>query len=519
MPQRDESDRRAASQVDLSLALDSLQRRSCAYGSLPHHYKPQYSFESPSSTTSASTTRSNSTADEEEDGKRRLHWNKVDDAGVKADLMRLWFTEFSDIQRNAFLREMIELCGPPQIHTLSLLVEDQLHRDCPHNCKDFLAWLPQHVCHAILSHLDPVSLARASQVSHLWRELATNEFLWKKLCLAHSWTLKKPESSTWKDFFAMRWRVRKNWLSARCHIRTFVGHTHAVTCVQMDDTRIVSGSHDQTIKVWDVRTNSKWSVMTLVGHSGTVRCLQLLGGESTPKLVSGSSDGTIKVWDLAMKPEWSSIACRTTMVGHLETVRCLQADEERVISGSYDRTLKIWCIKTGRCLRTLTGHTGKVLTVFYDAADNTLISGSDDCHIKVWRMESGHCVNTLEGHTEAVTSLTLAAGDGSERRIISGSLDRTIKVWSLLSGDCLSTLDWMNSEGHTGVIRCLQADSWRIVSAADDKTIKMWSLESGKRLVTFRKHEDGVTCVHFNDFTMVSGSYDKTVKLWDFRVC
>jgi F-box/WD-40 domain protein 7 len=65
----------------------------------------------------------------------------------------------------------------------------------------------------------------------------------------------------------------------------------------------------------------------------------------------------------------------------------------------------------------------------------------------------------------------------------------------------------------------LQADAWRIISAADDKTLKMWSLDSGRRLVTFRKHDDGVTCVQFNDFMMVSGSYDKTVKLWDFRVC
>jgi WD40 repeat protein len=61
----------------------------------------------------------------------------------------------------------------------------------------------------------------------------------------------------------------------------------------------------------------------------------------------------------------------------------LQADEEKVISGSYDSTLKVWCVKTGRCLRTLTGHQGRVLTIFFDKFDGTLISGSDDCTIKV----------------------------------------------------------------------------------------------------------------------------------------
>ena len=60
--------------------------------------------------------------------------------------------------------------------------------------------------------------------------------------------------------------------------------------------------------------------MTLVGHSGTVRCLHLLGN----RLVSGSTDSTIKVWDLSVQEQWSSIACKVTMIGHTDTVRCVQ---------------------------------------------------------------------------------------------------------------------------------------------------------------------------------------------------
>lgn len=75
-----------------------------------------------------------------------------------------------------------------------------------------------------------------------------------------------------------------------------------------------------SLTVWNIRTNSPWSVMTLVGHSGTVRCLHLLGN----RLVSGSTDQTLKVWDLSVQDEWSSIACKVTMVGHTDTVRCVQ---------------------------------------------------------------------------------------------------------------------------------------------------------------------------------------------------
>ena len=64
-----------------------------------------------------------------------------------------------------------------------------------------------------------------------------------------------------------------------------------VSCVQFDDNRIVSGSSDKTIKVWNIRTNTTWAALTLEGHSGDVRCLHLHGN----RLVSGSSDRTIKV--------------------------------------------------------------------------------------------------------------------------------------------------------------------------------------------------------------------------------
>ena len=64
-------------------------------------------------------------------------------------------------------------------------------------------------------------------------------------------------------------------MGGQCHVRTFEGHTGGISCVQFDGGRIVSGSHDKTIKVWNVKTNSPWSVITLAGHSGEVRCLHL----------------------------------------------------------------------------------------------------------------------------------------------------------------------------------------------------------------------------------------------------
>ncbi|KAK3590727.1 hypothetical protein CHS0354_030961 [Potamilus streckersoni] len=431
-----------------------------------------------------------------------------------------WFTEFSDEQKNIFIKEILNGCDLPQLHLLSVKMEANLHNGCPPNCQDIITWLPSNIATKIMSYLDPVSLCRASQVCKVWYQLANDKTYWRRFCCQPKWRLSKaaehkqvishmtPEGSIqWKKVFAERFRLRNNWLSGRCTVRTFEGHSQGISCVQFDDTRIVSGSSDKTIKVWNIRTNAQWSVQTLVGHSGTVRCLHLEGN----RLVSGSTDKTIKVWDLSTQESWSSIACKVTMTGHLDTVRCLQVDDTKVISGSYDKTLKVWDILTGHCKRTLRGHQAAVLCVHFN--DTKIVSGSCDKTIKVWNYE-GECVMTLTGHQDAVTCLQF-----DSTRIISGSLDCNLKFWDIHSGECISTIDWKASEGHTGVVRCLQADSWRLVSAADDKTIKVWNLETGKRLITLRNHTDGVTCLQFNDFIIVSGSYDKTVKLWDFSCC
>ena len=181
--------------------------------------------------------------------------------------------------------------------------------------------------------------------------------------------------------------------------------------------------------------------MTLTGHSGEVRCLHLQGN----KLVSGSTDLTIKVWDLDTQPDWSSIACRVTMMGHSDTVRCVQMDTARniVISGSYDTTLKIWNLHTGSQENTLRGHSGYVLAIYHTQGAR-LISGSADKSVRLWNLDSGNCVGVLQGHKEAVTCVTM---DSTESRIITGSLDRTIRLWSAQSLECQRTLDWMSSEG------------------------------------------------------------------------
>ena len=219
-------------------------------------------------------------------------------------------------------------------------------------------------------------------------------------------------------------------------------------------------------------------------------------------------------------------ACVRIMEYHTEGIRnglsvSLSADGRRAISGSDDKTLRVWDLESGECLKTLEGHTEGVLSVSLSADGRRAISGSSNATLRVWDLESGECLKTLggtlEGHTDRVTSVSLST-DG--RRAISGSYDNTLRVWDLESGECLKTLGG-TLEGHTRIVTSvsLSADGRRAISGSDDKTLRVWDLESGECLKTLEGHTEGVLSVSLSadGRRAISGSGDKTLRVWDLE--
>ena len=153
--------------------------------------------------------------------------------------------------------------------------------------------------------------------------------------------------------------------------------------------------------MWDLNSQSPYYSLNLFGHSNTIRCLHLDG--KLNRLVSGSADHTIKVssekakkfysfdiksnfyskvWDLThLHQTWSKVTCKMTFLGHSDTVRCLQVNSDKLISGSYDHTLKIWDLKTGICKNTLRGHTDAVICLQFN--EERILSGSADKTLRV----------------------------------------------------------------------------------------------------------------------------------------
>jgi WD40 repeat protein len=246
---------------------------------------------------------------------------------------------------------------------------------------------------------------------------------------------------------------------------------------------------------------------TLEGHFNAVSGVAVTADGK--RAVSASWDHTLKVWDLE-----SGRALRT-LEGHSSWVNsvAVMAGSKRAASGSSDKTLKVWDLESGRALLTLEGHSGAVNGVSVTSDGKRAVSASDDETLKLWDLESGRVLRTLEGHSRPVNSVGVTP-DG--KRAASASSDKTLKVWDLEGGRALRTL-----EGHSGSVNgvAVTSDGKLAVSASDDQTLKLWDLDSGCTLRTLEGHSHMVYAVALtpNGKRAVSASQDDTLKLWDLE--
>ena len=247
---------------------------------------------------------------------------------------------------------------------------------------------------------------------------------------------------------------------------------------------------------------------TLSGHSDTVWTVAISPNGKT--LVSGGFDKTIKVWDL------QTGKLRRTLSGHTDAVRAIAMSQNGALlaSASGDKTIKIWDLQSGTLLRTLTGHLGPVWSVAIGSDGQTLASGSYDSTVKIWNLQTGTLRHTFPDHYESIWSVAISP-DG--QTLVSGAYDGTIKIWDLQTGDLRRTLASGNSEAIRSV--AISPDGQTLVSGSWDKTVKIWNLQTGELLHTLAGHTDRVLSVAINPTgeTIASGSLDRTIKLWDLK--
>jgi WD40 repeat protein len=325
--------------------------------------------------------------------------------------------------------------------------------------------------------------------------------------------------------------------TGRC-LRTLEGHTDQVlsVCMSGDGRHALSGSSDSTLRLWELSTGR--CVRTFTTGASSV-CL----GADARYALSGGWDKTLRLWELDWELEerppadWDEAATPHLQIfltrqtpgiadwidsegpeagvynGHTHSVSsvCLSGDGRYALSGSLDKTLRLWELGTDRCLRTFEGHTSTVLSVCLSGDGRYALSGSHDNTLRLWELGTGRCLRTFAGHRENVSSVCLS-GDG--HHALSGSWDNTLRLWELGTSRCLRTF-----KGHTEWVTsvCLSGDGRYAMSGSNDNTLRLWELSTGRCLRIFKGHTEWVNtvCLSGDGRHALSGSNDRTLRLWE----
>uniref|UniRef100_A0A8C3UBR8 F-box domain-containing protein n=1 Tax=Catharus ustulatus TaxID=91951 RepID=A0A8C3UBR8_CATUS len=415
------------------------------------------------------------------------------------------FQRWSGPEKLLALDELIDRCEPAQIKYMMQVIEPQFQRD-------FISLLPKELALYVLSFLEPRDLLRAAQTCRYWRVLAEDNLLWREKCreegIEEPLHLRKRRLlspgfmySPWKFAFLRQHRIDMNWRSGELRPpKVLKGHDdHVITCLQFCGNRIVSGSDDNTLKVWSAVTGEVSVALSLAPQGFGAGTVSLCWAQVRPHPDSWGQFGPF------LPRPWSC-ACVQTLVGHTGGVWSSQMRDSVVISGSTDRTLKVWNADSGECVHTLYGHTSTVRCMHLHG--NRVVSGSRDATLRLWDIETGQCLHVLMGHVAAVRCF-----DGTH--IVSGSLDTSIRVWDVESGNCLHTL-----MGHQSLTSGMELRDNILVSGNADSTVKIWDIKTGQCLQTLQgpsKHQSAVTCLQFSSKFVVTSSDDGTVKLWDLK--
>ena len=265
-----------------------------------------------------------------------------------------------------------------------------------------------------------------------------------------------------------------------------------------------------TVKMGQMEHWSEKCFLRLADHDDVVTSVAF--SPNGRHVVSGSWDKTVRVWDVQ-----TGQSVMDPLKGHNRCVTSVafSPDGRYIVSGSHDKTVRVWDAQTGQTVMgPLKGHESWVTSVAFSPNGRHIVSGSHDSTVRVWDAQTGGSImDPLKGHDGYVTSVAFSP-DG--RHIVSGSHDKTIRVWDACTGQRVMDLlkghdNWVISVGFS-------PDGRHIVSGSCDNTVRWWDAQTGESIIDPVKGHDGSFVFCPNDRHIVSGSGDSPVSVWDAQL-
>ncbi|KAB1279281.1 Dynein assembly factor with WDR repeat domains 1 [Camelus dromedarius] len=225
-----------------------------------------------------------------------------------------------------------------------------------------------------------------------------------------------------------------------------------------------------------------------------------------PGFITGSYDRTCKLWDTASGEELH------TLEGHRNVVYAIAFNNpygDKIATGSFDKTCKLWSVETGKCYHTFRGHTAEIVCLSFNPQSTLVATGSMDTTAKLWDIQNGEELFTLTGHSAEIISLSF---NTSGNRIITGSFDHTVIVWEADSGRKVCTLI-----GHCAEISSalFNWDCSLILTGSMDKTCMLWDATNGRCVATLTGHDDEIldSCFDYTGKLIATASADGKLPL------
>lgn len=353
---------------------------------------------------------------------------------------------------------------------------------------DFLAALPEEIAIYTLSLLrDHADVLRAACVSRTWHRLASDPTLWRLLLVHH-------------PGWGVRWdRLARAPLSVRTAWRALYMDRYELDRRWMAlQTLRRAGAPPAAFRP---------AIVRLRGHTDSVYacCIDAAHGTGgTGYIVSGSRDRTIRVWDAA------TAACVATLHGHGGSVVCLAHDDGVLVSGSSDATARVW--RRGGpgaphyvLAHVLRGHSAGVLDVAFDA--HYIVTASRDTTVRVWRRDDARLVHVYDAHRGSVNACSVRDG-----LVATGAGDGSIYVWRIATGETVCAV----REPRCGVASIVLAGAW-LVAGSSDHTVRVWCVATGACVGAFAAHTKLVRALAYDAARqlLVSGGWDRTTRVWD----
>ncbi|KAL8292027.1 hypothetical protein RQP46_001493 [Phenoliferia psychrophenolica] len=444
------------------------------------------------------------------------------------------FSSSPSRRRLLILRGLLTIACPSQLSFLqdSLTLEMRL---------DPVEVLPREVSLKVFGYLDAISLGRAAQVSRAWKSCADDDVLWRTMCEQH--IEKKCEKCGWGLPLLGEKRRKARGGAATTAAKT----THAdnmATDLSLPSTsssaplRTAATATSHAVEPMSVDplspTASSSSSTTSNNANNPGRPFKRSKTESpapsrpsSPRSSSRASSTstvlTTRPWKavycerLAIERNWRRGTCVASVLqGHTDSITCLQVAEDLphpnfpvLMTGSWDRSVRIWNLESGKEVGVLRGHTRGVRALQFDAVK--LVTGSMDSTLKIWNWRTGECMRTLRGHRDAVICLTY-----DKQLLVSGSADSTIRVWDFGTGEVYTLrghTEWVNSvalwNSNTACATTTSTSSSGedlgtatndpaaakesskgkfLVSASDDMTIRVWDLYTRECVRVLKGH-------------------------------